>query len=255
MFIKMFDHIDPRTLDRRELHLWVLALGMIVILAAGMALLMYPTAFSDPVVLTGTTLRKTFFGFCALAVLLVGYLVDRQITLRALRQQLLEQERRVRDIRQEASMDFLETLPGFTHFQDRLTMEFRRASGAKQALSLLVIDLKPSRDLSHTAEVSTAFGDAAKALTRKLRGEDSIYRFAPGTFGIVLPGVNVSDAYRVVNRLEDGLNDAAGASARFSSEIRVVTYPEHVVSAREMEDVVRAHLPKEESGVAQVQAV
>jgi len=253
--MKMFDHIDPRSLDRREWHLWVLALGMIVILATGMALLMYPTAFSDPVVLTGTTLRKTFFGFCALAVLLVGYLVDRQITLRALRQQILEQERRVRDLRQEASVDFLETLPGFTHFQDRLAMDYRRASGSKQPLSLLIIDLKPIRDLSDTAEASTAFGDAAKALTRKLRGEDSIYRFAPGAFGIVLPGVNVNDAYRVVTRLEDGLNDAAGASARFSFDIRVITYPEHVMSAREMEDVVRTHLPKEESGLAEVQTV
>lgn len=253
--MKMFDHIDPRTLDRREWHLWILALSMIVILASGMALLMYPTAFSDPVILTGTTLRKTFFGFCALAVLLVGYLVDRQIALRALRQQILEQERRVRDLRQEASMDFLETLPGFAHFQDRLAMEYRRASGAKLPLSLLVIDLKPVSNLSDTAEVSTAFGDAAKALTRKLRGEDSIYRFAPGAFGIVLPGVNVNDAYHVVTRLEDGLNDAAGASARFSSDIRVVTYPEHVASAREMEDVARAHLPKEETGVAQAQAV
>ena len=253
--MKMFDHIDPRSLDRREWHLWVLALGMIVILATGMALLMYPTAFSDPVVLTGTTLRKAFFGFCALAVLLVGYLVDRQITLRALRRQILEQERRVRDLRQEASADFLETLPGFTHFQDRLAMDYRRASGSKQPLSLLIIDLKPIRDLSDTAEVSTAFGDAAKALTRKLRGEDSIYRFAPGAFGIVLPGVNVNDAYRVVTRLEDGLNDAAGASARFSFDIRVISYPEHVMSAREMEDVVRTHLPKEESGLAEVQAV
>lgn len=252
--MKIFDQIDPRTLDRRELQLWVLALGMIVILASGMALLMYPTAFSDPVVLTGNTLRKIFFGFCALSVLLVGYLVDRQITLRALRQEILEQERRVIDLRLEASMDFLETLPSFTHFQDRLAMEYRRASGSKQPLSLLVIDLKPNRELSHGTEMSTAFGDAAKALTRKLRGEDSIYRFAPGAFGIVLPGVNVSDAYRVVNRIEDGLNDAAGVSARFSSDIRVVNYPEHVASAREMEDVVRAHLPKEESGVAQIQA-
>ncbi|MFB3920881.1 MAG: GGDEF domain-containing protein [Terriglobia bacterium] len=252
--MRIFDHVDPRSLDRREWHLWTLALGMIVILSSGMALLMYPTAFSDPLILTGTTLRKVFFGFCGLSVLTVGYLVDRQITLRTLRRQLVEQERRVRDLRQEASIDFLATLPGFTHFQDRLAMEYRRASGSRQSLSLLVIDLKPSRDLTHTAEVSTAFGDAAKALTRKLRGEDSIYCFAPGAFGIVLPGVSVSDAYRVVSRLEDGLNDAAGASSRFSFDIRVVTYPDHVVSAREMEDVVRSRLPKNESDGAQTQA-
>ena len=38
----IFDQIDPRNLDRREWELWMLALTVILILAVGMALLMYP---------------------------------------------------------------------------------------------------------------------------------------------------------------------------------------------------------------------
>ena len=117
----IFDQCDPTTLERREVQLWALALSAITILAVGLALLMYPAVFSDTVIL-GPTLRRAFFGFCALSVLLVGYLVDRQVTIRSLRKHLAEQQKRVTQIHQEASADLLETLPGFSHFQDRLAM-------------------------------------------------------------------------------------------------------------------------------------
>jgi hypothetical protein len=55
-----------------------------------MALLMYPTALSNDLVVSGTTKRKTFFGFCALSVLLLGYLLDRQIVIDQLRQRVAE---------------------------------------------------------------------------------------------------------------------------------------------------------------------
>ena len=45
---------------------------------------------------------------------------------------------------------------------------------------------------------------------RRLRGEDSIFLFAPGFFGIVLPAVNARDAYALRDRLMEGLHDAAG---------------------------------------------
>ncbi|MGD0310792.1 MAG: hypothetical protein ABSC02_16075, partial [Acidobacteriota bacterium] len=125
--MRVFDRIDPTTLDRRELHLWLLAITVIVILAAGMALLMYPTAFSDPIIVSGPTLRKTFFGFCALSLLSAGYFMDRQLTIHKLRRQLVEEQNRMMQIRHGASAALLESLPGISHFQDRLSMEFRRA--------------------------------------------------------------------------------------------------------------------------------
>lgn len=241
--MRVFDRIDAATLDQREWHLWVMTIAIILILTVGMALLMYPTVFSEPVVLSGITLRKTFFGFCALSVLLVGYLVDRQIVIGKLRKKLAEDNKRIVQIRYEASADLLGTLPGLDPFRDRMAMEHRRASKSKQALSLLIVKLNLSRKLQDTIEASTAFGDAAKVLVRKLRGEDSVYHFAPGIFGVLLPGVNVENAYRVVTRLADGLHDATGASGRFSFDIQVINYPEHAATAWEMEEAVRAAVP------------
>ncbi len=242
--MKIFDQIDPGNLDRREWQLWVLALAVILVLAAGMALLMYPTIFSAPVIVTGPTQRKAFFGFCALAILLLGYLVDRQIMIRHLRKQLEEDQRAMIKIRHEASIDLLQTLPGFEHFQDRLAMEYRRASTMSHPLSLLIVALKSARSLTDTREVPTAFGDAAKALLRRLRGEDSMYLFSPGVFCLVLPGVSAQNAYRITSRLTEGLQDASGASDRFTFELRVFNYPEHAKTAREIEEAVRPFVPK-----------
>ena len=242
--MRVFDRIDPTTLDRRELHLWLLAITVILVLATGTASLMYPTVFSDPSILSGPTLRKTFFGFCALSLLLAGYFLDRQLTIHQLRRQLAEEQSRMMQIRHEASAELLESLPGISHFQDRLTMEYRRASNTQQSLSLLVVQLKPSREPLDAREIATCFGDAAKALIRTLRREDSIYQFRPGVLGILLPAVSAADAYRVSDRIADRLRAASGASERFSFHIGVVNYPGHVATAREMEKAVVSFLPE-----------
>ena len=253
--MRMFDQIDPLNLNRRQWELWLLALAVILLLAVGMALLMYPTAFSNDLIVSGGTKRKLFFGFCALSVLLVGYLLDRQVVINQLRQRVAEEHQQVVEIRHEASVDLLATLPGFDFFRDRLAMEYRRAASTHLPLSLLVVQLKPSPHLPDKDEIDTAFGDAAKALTRKLRAEDSIYHFPPGVFAIVFPGVGTENAYRISRRLTDGLHDASGASTRFLFDVHLINYPEHTSTAREMEEAARSLFPIECLGAREVEAV
>ena len=248
--MRVFDHVNPTTLERRQWHLSILAITVIVIMLTGMALLMYPAVFSNPVILSGLTLRITFFGFCALGVLLIGYLVDRQIVIGNLRKRIVAEEYQITRVRQEASVDLLNHLPGLDQFRDCLAMVFRRAFNLQQPLSVLVLDLKPSPELViNIAEVTIAFGDAIKATIRKLRGEDTLCRFAPGVFGIVLPGMDTLSARGVVDRLSDGLRDAAGASERFSFQIEVLNFPEHAATAREMEEAARRFIPREDDGL------
>jgi GGDEF domain-containing protein len=234
--MRIFDQIDPRNLDRRQWELWMLALTAISTLVVGMALLMYPTALSNDLIVSGATKRKIFFGFCALSVLMVGYFLDRQIVINQLR-------RRVVAIRHEASVDLLATLPGFDLFRDRLAMEHRRAASTHMPLSLLMIQLEPSPQLPDKEEINTAFGDAAKALIRKLRAEDSIYHLCPGVFAIVLPGMDTGNAYRISTRFTEGLRDASGASSRFLFDLHVFSYPEDASTAREMEEAARCFFP------------
>lgn len=241
----IFDRIDPAKLERRDTQLWVLAIAMIVILATGIALLIYPSAFTMPVVLSGLLLRRIFFSFCALSLLVVGYLMERRIVVGRLRARLREEESRARRMLNEASADLLGTLPGVEHFRDRLAMEFRRSANAQLPLSLLLVRLTPSNRLSDSGDIMTAYGDAAKAMLRKLRGEDSIYLFRPGAFGVVLPGVRAADAHRVEGRLGEGLTDASGASDRFSFFLRAISFPENAASAHEMERAALAFAAEE----------
>jgi GGDEF domain-containing protein len=250
--MRMFDKIDVSTLERRDWQLWALAMVCIFILTMGMALLMYPTVLAGAEGPAGVILRRSFLGFCILCLLLEVYLLDRQLVIRQLRKRLREEQEQKARILAEAGADLLGSLPGFAHFQDRLTMEFRRAANIQAPLSLLMVSVKHSRDASDPSERAVAEGDAAKVLIRKLRGEDSIYLFHPGVFAIVLPGVRGTDANRVAERLHEGLADAAGASNRFAAEIRMINYPEHVSAARELEQMAVRCFPAKapEAGVA-----
>jgi len=238
----VFDKIDPKSLERRAWQLWVLALTTILVVATGLALMMYTVVFSKPVGVTGHAFVSLFTGYCVLMLLLIGYLYDRQLVIRQLRRRISEEEKQIMYLQREVRANFLETLPGVAHFQDRLAMEYRRASRAEQPISLLIVGVKPSPGVDSPTDVTTVFGDAAKALARKLRGEDSIYHFEAGVFGILLPRVPTTIAHRVMEQLEQSLQDAAGPDSRFTFEMQMTNYPENAASAREMEQTVRDFL-------------
>ena len=62
--MRVFDQVDPQRVERRELQLTMLSLSVNAILAAGAALLMYPTISAHPVIFGDTTSRVIFVGFC-----------------------------------------------------------------------------------------------------------------------------------------------------------------------------------------------
>jgi GGDEF domain-containing protein len=235
-----FDKVDPKTLDRRHWQLSMLSLGMIVVLGAGVALLMYPAVFGSNAASTGHTTRTLFFGFCGLCTLMVGYLLDRQYVVYQLRKNVVEQKTQIARLRQEASADLLGTLPGFSHFQDRLTMGFHRAAQISEPLSLVLVRLKPSPMFDSPPEVSVALGDAARVLLRKLRTDDSLYHLSSGAFAMVLPNTCGADMNRVADRVVEGLTDASGTGNSFSFDIQVVNYPEQASTAYEMEQIANS---------------
>ena len=233
--MEVFDKVNRKTLDRRDQQLFVLALIMVVILGAGMALLMYPMVFGRTAVIQVAPSRTLFFGFCVLCLLMVAYLINRMFVVRNLRTTLIEEREQLAQVLQQSSAELLGTLMGFSHFQDRLAMDFRRATQTSEPLSLLLVHVKPSKIFARGPQAQVALGDAAKVLSRKLRAEDSLYRLSSEIFGIVLPGAAEEVARQKADRLSEGLADASGASNRYTTDIQVVSYPDHVNSASEME--------------------
>src|SRR5256714_13218322 len=157
--------IDRKELDhleRRELHLTIIAAVFVFVLASGLATFMYPQGFVHPEPGNKWTMRVAFFGLCALILLFIGYLFDRQRTVRKLKQQVLEELERNVELRLQASADLLQTMPDINHFWDRLTMENRRAMTMGRNLSLLLV--KANVPGSAEGNQTAALGDAAKAM-------------------------------------------------------------------------------------------
>ena len=130
----VFDHLGPHTLNTRETQLWILTISLLTIFSCGVAALMYPIVSLSPMMLSGPTMKGVFFGFCGLAALTIGYLVERQLVIQKLRKQVAEDQIQRTDLTSQASADLLESLPGYSHFQDRLAMEFRRSVNAERRL-------------------------------------------------------------------------------------------------------------------------
>src|SRR2546427_13190392 len=231
---KELDH-----LERRELQLTILAAVIVLVLAGGLAAFMYPLVFLHTVG-NKWTLRVAFFGFCGLTFLFVGYLLERQRTVRQLKQQILAELERNVSLQQQASVDLLPSMPDQNHFWDRLTMEFRRAMSMQKTLSLLLVKAKSTSGPGKKDEAnSAAWGDAAKAMARKLRPTDSIYRLAPDLFALVLPETDVLNAKRVAVRLQEELQEVRTKHGQ-AFDITAHNYPEHVKSAHELEDIVKS---------------
>lgn len=242
--MRLFDGIPSGSLERREMQLILFACLGIIVLASGVALLMYPVVFSQTVSAPGRSMTVGFFGFCVLSILLAVYLVNRQATIGRLRKQIGEERRMSSGVLNQARVDLLETLANFSLFQDQLLMEYQRAAAGKQNLSVLVITTRVHEDLSDPNLSMPVLGNAAKAISRKLREQDSIYILTHGHFGVILPGVDALAANRVSARIVEGLTDAAGASNRFSFKVDAISYPEQTSSAYDLELAVTQLLPE-----------
>ena len=238
------DRQELDRLERRGLQLTILSSVFVLVLACGLAAFMYPLVFVHP---EGNkwTLRVAFFGFCALTVLFLSYLFDRQKTFHHLKDQLLVELERNVALQVQASADLLRSMPDQNYFWDRLSMEFRRALTLEKNLSLVVVKVKRN-SRKPDEDPNAALSAAVKAMSRKLRPGDSIYRLSPEMFGIVLPETDTLNAKRVAVRLQEELQ---GVRAHFncSFDLSAHNYPEHVKSAHELEDIVKSMLPEEAS--------
>ncbi len=175
--MEVFDKVSQKTIDRRDQQLSFLALFMVVVLGGGMALMMYPTVFNREALIPVAPSRTLFFGFCALCILMVLYLINRMRVVKTLRSSLVEEREQSAKILQQSSSELLGTLLGFSHFQDRLTMDFRRAAQVNEPLSLLLVQVKPAKPFAEGPEKEVALGDAAASsaasFARRIRSTGS----------------------------------------------------------------------------------
>jgi GGDEF domain-containing protein len=223
------------SLERHELQTILLACLAIIMLAVTVAVFVYPVVFSPTASAIVRIMTVAAFGFCVLSILQAIYLVDRQVTIKHLRQQIREERKTSSKVLKQASVDLFETLAHFSSFQDQLLAECERAATYKQNLTVLIIATQVHEAFSEPSLSRPILGDVAKAISRKLREQDSIYILTYGSFGVILPGVDALAAQRVSDRVVEGLTDATGASKRFSFNVDAISYPDQTPSAHDLE--------------------
>jgi hypothetical protein len=243
-----FNVTELDKLERRERHLTILAAVVVLVMAAGLALLMYPLVFVHPEAGEKWPLRFAYFGFCILSVLIATYLLDRQRAFGNLKQELVSQLQKNVDLQNRGNADLLHTIPGMSHFQDHLAMDYRRAATMQQKLSVLVVEIVFTGNAGATTEHTAALGDAARAIARIMRPTDSMYLLDPAIFGLVLSDTDTLAANRLKSGLEQSLR-LVGANHNFSYETFVYNYPDHAKSAHELEEAVLLRLPARQSWV------
>jgi GGDEF domain-containing protein len=239
--------IDQAALDnleKREFQLTILAAVFVMVLAGGVALLMYPVVFLHPEEGSKWMLKTGFAGFCVLSILFVVYLFDRQHTVRKLKQHLLEEIERNVELRNQANADLLHGLPDLKHFHDQLAMEFRRAMTMTKPLSVIAVKVKVAASLTDGKDLTAALGEAVKGIAKCLRPTDSTYLLAPALFGVILAEVTASGANLIEMKIDETLRSIS--AGKYKIEITTCNYPEQVQSAHELEDVMASLMPQKQ---------
>jgi GGDEF domain-containing protein len=237
-----FNRAELDELEKRELHLTILSAVVVLVLAGGVAILMYPLVFVHDGGAVKWNMRIAFFGFCALSLLFVGYLFDRYFTVRDLKNRLLEELNRNLQMRDQANVDVLHTIPGMEHFHHRLRTEFRRAASQQTTISVLLVKVTLDDSSANTPAGQAVLGEAARCIARKIRPTDSIYQFAWGMFGVILPELSLEMSKEISRRVEEILH-AVGTTNHFATQVLLYNYPSDVTSAQELEEIVAALLP------------
>jgi hypothetical protein len=224
---------DLQTLERREWQLWILAIVMITVLAAGLVLTAWPMLRSGQADRT----QKAFLGLVVLTLLFNAYLIERQGKLKKLRRRLIESEARNLAVALQACKTVLASLPGEEQFNDRLAMELKRAAAASQPMSVVTFKIEMPAN-THEETKSEAWGRSAELLLKDLKEGEAVYRRADGVFCLLYLGCSRETAEHATALLGETLaTDDHMMKLAVRIRTRVTTYPEDTQSLHEMEQL------------------
>ena len=115
----------------------------------------------------------------------------------------------------------------------------------RNILSLLLVKAKSTNASAGVDENTEAWSEATKAISRKLRPSDSIFRLSANVLALALPGSDLIVAKKVTARLHEGLQ-AVRAKYDLSFEITAHSHPQHVNNPGELEQIMKSLLPGQE---------
>jgi diguanylate cyclase (GGDEF)-like protein len=190
------------SIDRRDWHLWLVAILLIFVLGVGLLSFMFPAAFWDRGGIVQAT-DRAFYGFSLLLALTLAYLFQKETNLRELKRKKWEEK-----LVHTAFHDPLTDLPNRLLFLDRLGLCVSRSKRHPDYLfAVLYMDLDRFKMINDS--MGHALGDqllveVGRRLQTSLRDTDTVSRLGGDEFAVLMDDIHhASDVSRAVERVRE----------------------------------------------------
>ena len=195
-----------QSLEDRDFQLWSIAALVLIVLAAGVAMLLFPNVVWNNRILRADAryLPQLFYGLISLVILFNIYLLKQRLMLRRTREELLHQLMYTSTVEQLTLTDPLTKVFNRRYLDEVINKDVQRADRLGTTLTLVMIDVDDFKD------VNTRFGhlmgdrllnEVANVLRRTFRGSDTIVRYGGDEFLLILESPKEHDALKSLDRL------------------------------------------------------
>jgi diguanylate cyclase (GGDEF)-like protein len=215
-------------LERRDWELWLIVSLTGILVATGLAAILFPAAFlkHDNLHFEVTVSRPLATGLFTLLALLNTYLVTKRLEIRRLREKLLSSTIQQELIRQQSFTDPLTEIYNRRSLEEIAGRFISHARRLKHPLSLLLIDVDRFKDVNTTFGHLTGdmvLADTAALLRSSIRGSDAVFRYGGDEFVIILADTSSTGATKVIERIRAHLLDwnRAGTLDRFELSLSI----------------------------------
>ncbi len=212
--------IDLIATERREGHLWIATLALLLVLAS-VTIVTFSVLIDKEDALSGTELTVALGGLFLLTVLFCLYAIQAHRSFQ-----------RIRSFYQaKALRDPLTGLLNRQSFADRFETEVARAQRDEKVFPILLCDLDHFKQLNDTH--GHQYGDnilreVGAAFLSATRGADSVFRWGGDEFLVILSVATRDGALVAARRIRDSVREIGHRrGVRIDLSIGVAFYPEH----------------------------
>jgi diguanylate cyclase (GGDEF)-like protein len=195
-----------QSLEDRDFQLWSIAALVLVVLAGGLAMLLFPNVIWNNRVLRadGRYLPQLLYGLITLVILFNIYLLKQRLLLRRTREELVHQIMYTGAVEKLTLTDPLTKVFNRRYLDEIITKDVQRADRLGTTLTLVMIDVDDFKD------VNTRFGhlmgdrllnEVANVLRATFRGSDTIVRYGGDEFLLILESPKEHDPLKSLDRL------------------------------------------------------
>ena len=200
------------TIERRDWELWILAFVAIGIMTLGLILVLVPAFYSDDrsIHFSATLTPGMLLSIIFIVGLLLVYLVNKQLQLRAIRIQSINETWNYEISHVKMLMDPLTRVFNRSALNEMLAKEIKRAQRNHTLMVFLYVDVDDFKNVN--TRHGHLFGDLVLAevggiLRDSIRGSDFVIRMGGDEFLVALTETNESGGEIVKNRILQQVTD------------------------------------------------